>query len=170
MHTIRADYGGVLQLINAFRFRGHQHASLDPLGLWKQNGREALREVVRAKPDVVLLDVSMPELDGIAAAREITRAAPEVGILMLTMHEDDDTVREAMRLLASLGASAPSELSPAMRRRNLSQGESASYAELYDWLEPGELLADQPESWKQAWEAADPNRFGPVRRTPARAA
>lgn len=61
------------------------------------NGREAVREVVTTRPDVALLDLKMPELDGIAATREIARVAPEVGILVLTMYDDDDSVFSAMR-------------------------------------------------------------------------
>ena len=60
-------------------------------------GREAVREVVTTRPDVALLDLKMPELDGIAATREIARVAPEVGILVLTMYDDDDSVFSAMR-------------------------------------------------------------------------
>jgi DNA-binding NarL/FixJ family response regulator len=60
-------------------------------------GREAVREVVTTRPDVALLDLKMPELDGIAATREIAKVAPEVGILVLTMYDDDDSVFAAMR-------------------------------------------------------------------------
>lgn len=60
-------------------------------------GREALRAAVSLRPDVLVLDVQMPELDGIGAAREIARAAPRVAILMLTMFDDDDSVFAAMR-------------------------------------------------------------------------
>lgn len=59
-------------------------------------GREAVREAVTSKPDVILLDLRMPELDGLAATREIARAAPDVAVLVLTMF-DDDSVFQAMR-------------------------------------------------------------------------
>ena len=61
------------------------------------NGREAVREVVTARPDVAVLDLQMPELDGFAATRELGRVAPDVAVLVLTMHEDDDSVFAAMR-------------------------------------------------------------------------
>ena len=61
------------------------------------NGRDAVREVVLTRPDVALLDLKMPELDGIAATREIVRSAPEVAVLVLTMYDDDDSVFSAMR-------------------------------------------------------------------------
>jgi DNA-binding NarL/FixJ family response regulator len=61
------------------------------------NGKDAVREVVTHRPDVALLDLKMPELDGIAAIREIGRVAPDVAVLVLTMHDDDDSVFAAMR-------------------------------------------------------------------------
>jgi len=60
-------------------------------------GREAVREVVTTRPDVAVLDLQMPDLDGLAATREIARAAPEVAVLVLTMFDDDDSVFAAMR-------------------------------------------------------------------------
>jgi len=60
-------------------------------------GHQAVREVVTHRPAVVLLDLNMPELGGIAATREIARAAPEVAVLVLTMYDDDDSVFSAMR-------------------------------------------------------------------------
>ncbi len=60
-------------------------------------GREAVRAAVTLAPDVLVLDIQMPDLEGVAAAREIGRAAPSVGLLMLTMFDDDDSVRAALR-------------------------------------------------------------------------
>jgi DNA-binding NarL/FixJ family response regulator len=60
-------------------------------------GREAVREVVTTRPDVAVLDLQMPDLDGIAATKEIARAAPDVAVLVLTMFADDDSVFAAMR-------------------------------------------------------------------------
>jgi DNA-binding NarL/FixJ family response regulator len=60
-------------------------------------GRAAVREVVTTRPDVAVLDLQMPDLDGIAATKEITAAAPEVAVLVLTMFSDDDSVFAAMR-------------------------------------------------------------------------
>ncbi|MDN5861471.1 MAG: response regulator transcription factor [Pseudonocardia sp.] len=61
------------------------------------NGREAVREAVLLRPDVLVLDVQMPDLGGVGAAREIARAAPSVAVLMLTMFDDDESVFAAMR-------------------------------------------------------------------------
>lgn len=60
-------------------------------------GREAVREAVTLRPDVVVMDIQMPDLAGIEATREIVRAAPDVAVLMLTMFEDDESVFAAMR-------------------------------------------------------------------------
>ena len=49
------------------------------------------------RPDVAVVDLQMPELDGFAATREIVRVAPEVAVLVLTMFDDDDSVFAAMR-------------------------------------------------------------------------
>ena len=64
-------------------------------------GKEAVRAAVTLRPDVLVLDIQMPELDGVGAAREISKAAPAVAILMLTMFDDDDSVLAALRAGAS---------------------------------------------------------------------
>ena len=61
------------------------------------DGRQAVKEVVLHRPDVALLDLQMPELDGFGATREIARLAPEVAVLVLTMFDDEDSVFAAMR-------------------------------------------------------------------------
>ncbi len=61
------------------------------------NGREALRSAVTLHPHVLVLDVQMPDMDGIVAAREVARAAPGVAVLMLTMYDDEDSLLAAMR-------------------------------------------------------------------------
>jgi DNA-binding NarL/FixJ family response regulator len=60
-------------------------------------GREAVRAAVTLRPDVLVMDIQMPELTGVAAAGEISRVAPDVAVLMLTMFDDDDSVFAAMR-------------------------------------------------------------------------
>jgi DNA-binding NarL/FixJ family response regulator len=65
------------------------------------DGRAAVRAAVTLRPDVLVMDIQMPGLNGVEAAAEITRAAPAVAILMLTMFDDDDSVFAAMRAGAS---------------------------------------------------------------------
>jgi DNA-binding NarL/FixJ family response regulator len=65
------------------------------------NGEEAVAEATRTRPDVVLLDIRMPKLDGIAAARAILAASPGTRILMLTTFDLDEYVIDAFRAGAS---------------------------------------------------------------------
>ena len=60
-------------------------------------GREAVRAAVVERPDVLIMDLGMPDMDGFAATAEIGRVAPQVAVLVLTMSDDDDTVFAAMR-------------------------------------------------------------------------
>ena len=60
-------------------------------------GSAAVRLAVSLRPDVVIMDLEMPDLDGIEATRQILRAAPAAAVLVLTMFEDDDKVHAALR-------------------------------------------------------------------------
>jgi len=60
-------------------------------------GREAVRSAVMDRPDVIVMDLRMPDLDGATATAEICRTAPDVAVLVLTMLDDDDWVFAAMR-------------------------------------------------------------------------
>jgi DNA-binding NarL/FixJ family response regulator len=76
-------------------------------------GREAVEQTRQLAPDVVLMDVRMPDLDGISATRELARAAPAVRVLILTTFEQDDYVFGALRAGASgflLKRTRPEEL------------------------------------------------------------
>jgi DNA-binding NarL/FixJ family response regulator len=64
-------------------------------------GRQAIERVLRLAPDVVLMDVRMPDLDGIAATGELARVAPAARVLILTTFEQDDYVFGALRAGAS---------------------------------------------------------------------
>src|SRR5882724_8251813 len=54
-----------------------------------QDGRQAIQEVQRLQPDIVLMDITMPDINGIEATRQIKRMLPDVRVLILTMHEHD---------------------------------------------------------------------------------
>lgn len=60
-------------------------------------GLEALGKVAELAPQVVVMDVQMPELDGIEATRRLAAEHPEVGVVVLTMSEEDATIFEAVR-------------------------------------------------------------------------
>jgi len=65
------------------------------------DGHEAVEKALETRPDVVILDVSMPRLNGIEAARRIRKALPETRILVLTMHDDDEYVHKMVNAGAS---------------------------------------------------------------------
>lgn len=65
------------------------------------NGEEAIRKTGDARPDVVLLDITMPGMDGVEATRRIREAYPNVRILILTMHESDSYFFELLDAGAS---------------------------------------------------------------------
>src|SRR5574341_771367 len=60
-------------------------------------GAEAMAGAAELLPDVILMDIHMPDLSGIEAARRILRTSPHIGVIMLTMLEDGDSVFAAMR-------------------------------------------------------------------------
>ena len=61
-----------------------------------RDGREAVESASRLKPDVLLLDVGMPNLNGLDAARQILAMTPEARILILTVHDSEQVVREVL--------------------------------------------------------------------------
>ena len=60
------------------------------------NGREAVQKAKELKPDVAVVDISMPELDGVEVARQIRQTVPDTKVLVLSMHESDQMVRRAL--------------------------------------------------------------------------
>jgi two-component system response regulator NreC len=58
-------------------------------------GREAVSKATELEPDIVIMDMTMPELNGLDAARQIKRRLPHTEILMFTAHETDDLIRDA---------------------------------------------------------------------------
>lgn len=84
-------------------------------------GREAVEQAADLKPDVVLMDVRMPDLDGIAATSELSRKVPTARVLILTTFEQDDYIFGALRAGASgflLKRTRPEELIAAVHTIN----------------------------------------------------
>jgi glutamate synthase domain-containing protein 2 len=69
------------------------------------------------------------------------------------------TVASAAQIVASMGLSGFSELAPAMLNRRIEGQRTRTYAEIYDWLLPGELVDDPPESWLTDWIEASADEF-----------
>lgn len=61
------------------------------------NGKEALRLVEKLKPGIAILDISMPEQNGLDVTRKLRREAPDVKVVILTMHFSEDVARECLR-------------------------------------------------------------------------
>ena len=83
-----------------------------------EDGRSLVQEALRLRPDVVILDIAMPLLNGIEAARQIKKAWPDARLLFLTMHADPFYVREALQAGGAgylLKSSANEELHRAIR-------------------------------------------------------
>jgi DNA-binding NarL/FixJ family response regulator len=85
-HTLFRD--GLRSLLQS---QGHEIAGE------ARNGREAIELARTLQPDIVLMDVSMPELDGVAATRQITSELPGVKVIILTASEDNETLFEAIK-------------------------------------------------------------------------
>src|SRR5699024_7702280 len=88
--------------------------------------------------------------------------ALDVGDKSARVHRyHEATVDQAVQMMATLGARRPEDLTPDMLRHNVSHEEVRSYAELYEWLAPGQLLAEPPRDWAADWQAASADRFLP---------
>ncbi|HEY6944880.1 MAG TPA: response regulator transcription factor [Candidatus Acidoferrum sp.] len=61
------------------------------------NGQEAIQMAMKEQPDVALMDISMPLLNGVDAARELKKSVPKTKVILLTKHEEDQYVTEALR-------------------------------------------------------------------------
>ena len=83
------------------------------------DGRALLEAAARLQPDIVVLDIDMPHLNGLDAGRQLKHALPSIKLIFMTMHEDPYLVREAFRAGASaflLKEAAASELTDAIDR------------------------------------------------------
>src|ERR687885_948537 len=82
------------------------------------DGEEAVELCRKEEPDVVLMDISMPKMDGISATRELRDLLPQTAVIILTAHEDDEHVFEGIKAGAQgylLKDAEPEDLSRAIR-------------------------------------------------------
>ncbi len=95
----------------------NMNADMEVVGI-AENGRELLAKVKKTVPDVILMDVRMPEIDGVMATKEVKETYPQIKIIILTTFDDDEYVYNALKYGASgyllKGVSVP-ELSAAIR-------------------------------------------------------
>ncbi len=85
------------------------------------NGREVVHQVIRSHPDVVVMDIAMPELNGVEATRQIHAAAPSTHVVILSMHSSPEHIFQSLRAGALgyvLKQSAGTELVEAIRAVN----------------------------------------------------
>ncbi|QWK12179.1 MAG: response regulator transcription factor [Thermoflexus hugenholtzii] len=87
---VRAGIRALLQLYPDFEVVGEA-----------ADGHEAILQTRRLQPDIVLMDIGMPGMDGLAATREIVRVAPRTRVLILSQHENREYVMPALRAGAS---------------------------------------------------------------------
>jgi DNA-binding NarL/FixJ family response regulator len=81
-------------------------------------GKDVVERAAELRPDVILMDIQMPQINGIEATRRILEGNPDVGVVVLTMFEDDDSVFSAMRAGARgyvLKGAPPSEILKVVR-------------------------------------------------------
>ena len=90
-HTIMRE--GLRSLLEA-------EAAFEVIGA-VDNGRDAVRLATLLRPDLVLMDLAMPHMDGMSAIRELKRRAPEIKVLVLTMHKTEEHIRAALQAGAS---------------------------------------------------------------------
>lgn len=73
-----------------------EHDGHEVVGL-AEDGREAVRLAIELAPDIAILDLSMPIMNGISAAREIHQASPQTGLILLSIHAGEELIVTAMR-------------------------------------------------------------------------
>jgi len=105
-----------------------------------ENGREAVLKATQFDPDVVILDISMPLMDGLEATRQMKRQCPKIRILILTMHDDEEYFFQLLRAGASgyitkraVGSELASAIEAVYRKESFFCSSMAKYL-LSDYL------------------------------------
>lgn len=127
------------------------------------NGQEAIEQALALHPDVILMDVRMPALDGVAATEAIRRQLPDCQILMLTTFDDDAYVLDALR------AGAVGYLLKDIPARDLAQAIQAAHRRIYQ-LDPAvasRLVASLTAQPRQEGRPAAPTTSAPGAATSA---
>jgi DNA-binding NarL/FixJ family response regulator len=122
-----------------------------------EDGRALLHAAEQLRPDVILLDISMPLLNGIEACRQLAKSMPKIPVIFLTMHTDAAYVEEALRAGGAgylLKRSAASELTSAI---NAVMHGKKYVTPLVDWKEPA-TSARRKDADKTASERLSPRQ------------
>jgi two-component system response regulator NreC len=122
-----------------------------------ESGKQAVSKVRSLQPDVILMDIQMPDLNGIEATKQIKKFAPETAVLALTMHEDDQYFFEMLQAGASgylPKRAAPDELVAAIR--TVARGEVFLYPSLAARLVQDFLKRDNVDQEQEIYDRLTP--------------
>ncbi|GMV80558.1 MAG: DNA-binding response regulator [Planctomycetota bacterium] len=127
------------------------------------SGEAALREAERLRPDVILLDITMPGLNGIQATRKLKELLPKVRILLLTMHNNKEYILEGLRAGAdgyALKDAAPRELIEAVR--TVHRGERFFSSSVLEILAEAGVSSEEPVGAGGALSARETQVLGQI--------
>jgi len=128
------------------------------------DGREAIAKVRERPPDVLVMDISMPGLNGIEATREITREFPATRVVALSVHSSGQFIKDMFKAGAGgylLKESAPEELTAAIR--TVMRGEVFLSTAIAGKVVTGYLDGEGPDQQNaSAWQMVDPDAAGPL--------
>ncbi len=118
-----------------------------------KDGQEAIRSVEKFKPHLILMDLSMPRMNGMDAIREIKKKSPETKVLILTVHKTDEYIQAALEVGANgyvLKDSSHTELSLAIR--NVLDGKYFISPEISGKIIGGYLQGKRPSKPTTPWD------------------
>jgi len=129
------------------------------------NGREAVEKALKLEPDVLVVDISMPELDGVEVTRQIRKSPPDIKVLVLTMHESHQIVRRALDAGAN-GYLLKSDLTKYLPKavRAIAENKSFLTPKISDIVLEGFINAgNKPDEQKRAGNRITPRELEIIR-------
>ncbi len=127
-------------------------------------GQETIEQVIQLQPDILLLDIAMPDMNGLEVARQVRAQAPGVRIIVLTMYDDEGYLRQFLELGVSgyvLKRAADTELIDAIRA--VHRGESFIYPSLLGRLIDSYLKQPPPAKVQEAGGELSPRELEVLR-------
>jgi DNA-binding NarL/FixJ family response regulator len=125
------------------------------------NGREAIEKAHKLKPDIAIIDLSMPDLDGLQATRQIREESPSTKVIVLTMHESDQMVRRVLDA-GALGYVLKSDLATHLVKavKDVSAGKLFLTPRVSDIVLKGFLkTGNQPDAMEQSQARPTPREI-----------